>query len=558
MNERGGTRRRRRQNGREQTVTAARVGTVERGSEFETGISRRRLLCGVGFGGAMVGMAALGVRPAAGFDRPSGAVRGLAQGTPTVGTVPEITLDLAAEPASLDPAIVYDADGWSVVHSVYDALVQYAPDGALEPLLAQFIALTDPRTYEIRLREDVRFHNGEPFDARSVAFSVARIQNPDTGSQVAETFAVIEAVEAVEPFLVRLRLARPAPWLPAQMAAWLAMLPPGYAADPASDIGAEPIGTGPYRFVGWERGSRIELEANADRFPASPKGRPIAERATFRFVPEGGTRVADLLAGTSDLVRAVPVDQVGMVEEGGADVVVQPLSGSAWIRIPTDVVPFDDVRVRRALNHAVDIDAIVAGLLGGNGSRLANFFVAGGLGFDPELAPFAHDPDEARRLLADAGYGDGFETELAFASDEREDVVTAIAGQLGEVGVRVSVRPVEKATFNATWTDPAAEPLRFVTWRPLFDPHTLLDLVISERGFLSRHANPTVQASIDAAAAEADAGRRAETFRVLGRVLREEPAAIYLYGLTALYGVGEEVAAWSPRADDYLIPTARA
>ncbi|MBA3414323.1 MAG: hypothetical protein H0U10_03745, partial [Chloroflexia bacterium] len=165
----------------------------------------------------------------------------------TADRLPELTIDLATEPPTLDPALVYDADGWSVVHSVYDALVQYGRDGELQPLLSESLEQTDPLTWEARLRPGVVFHNGELFDAASVAFSVAHIQDPATGSQVAANFAVIEEVEAVEPLLVRFRLAAPAPWLPAQMAAWLALLPPAYAADPGNDFAASPVGTGPYR-----------------------------------------------------------------------------------------------------------------------------------------------------------------------------------------------------------------------------------------------------------------------------------------------------------------------
>jgi len=475
--------------------------------------------------------------------------------TQSVERMEELAVDLANEPATLDPATVYDADSWSVVHSVYDALVQYGPDGELQPLLAESLEQTDPLTWEIRLRPGVSFHNGEPFDAASVAFSVAHILDPETGSQVAANFAVIDEVEEVEPLLVRLRLTSPAPWLPAQMAAWLAMLPPAYAADPANDVAANPVGTGPYRFVAWERGREIRLEANPDYFDVGIKGEPIAETVRFRPVPEATTRVADLLSGTSGLIRAVPVDQIEAVEQG-AELVTQPLSGSAWVRIPTDVAPFDDVRVRRALNFAVDVEGIVAALLAGNGERLPNFFVEGGLGWDPGLKPYGHDPEQALALLSEAGYGKGFETAIDYAATEREEIVQAIAGQLAEVGIRAEVRPVEIATFNATWTDPAAAPLRFSSWRPLFDPYTLLSLVVSSDGFLSRHANANIQETLEAAAAETAPAVRDKLYRELGRRLRDEPAAIYLYRLTGLYGLGADVPAWTPRADDYLIPTA--
>jgi len=504
----------------------------------------------------MLGAAVLGGGLALAGRNRLALARPAVQGTPVVPSG-SLTIDLASEPATLDPANVYDADGWSVIHSVYDALVQYGPDGRLEPLLAESLTALDPLTYEIALREGVRFHNGEPFDARAVTVSVAHLVDPETASQVGGLFKVIERVEEVDPLLVRLHLSAPAPWLPAQMAAWLVMLPPDYATDPATDLAAKPVGTGPYRLDGWDRGSEIRLTANPDYAGAEIKGAPVAAAVTYRFVPEASTRVADLLGGGANLVRAVPVDQVASVRRGGATVTEQAISGSAWVRIPTDVAPFDDPRVRRALNHAVDVDTIVAALLGGTGRRLANFFPEGGLGFDPDLAPIAYDPDLARALLAEAGHPDGFETRLAYASSERGDVVTAVAGFLNAVGVRTVLERVETATFNSQWTDPEAAPLRFATWRPLFDPYTLLNLIVSNQGFLSRHDNASVQTLIDAAATEADEETRSETYRTLGQVLRDEPAAIYLYSLTARYGVAAGAPAWTPRPDDYLIATKR-
>jgi ABC-type transport system substrate-binding protein len=347
--------------------------------------------------------------------------------------VEELVIDLASEPDSFDPALTYKIDGWSVVHSVYDSLYQYGPEGALEPLLAQSApALIDPLTYEIKLRPGVTFHNGEPVDAKSVAFSVAHIVDEKTGSQIAGQFKVISEVK-------------------------------------------EPV----------------------------------------------------------------------------------PVSGSAWVRIATDVAPFSDVRVRQALNYAVDVDAIRDALYGGYGQRLPNFFAPGGLGFDPALAPYSYDPERARALLSEAGYPDGFETTLAHTIGDRPDLPEAIAGQLAEVGIKVTTQPQEDAAFNAAWKDPNAAPLRLATWRPLFDPYTLLSLVVSSKGFLSRYDSPTVQPLIDAFATETDLAKRAEVGRQLGKALYEDPAAIYLFNLTSLYGVADDVTAWTPRADDYIIATAR-
>jgi len=501
-------------------------------------ISRRRLL-------AAAGLAAGSAFLVPGMSR---AVRSAA-----LQRGEELTIDLAVEPATLDPALVYESDGWSVVHSIYDALVQLGPGGALEMVLAESMTQVDPRTLEVRLRPDIAFHNGEPLDAAAVAFSIEHIRDPETGSQIAGNFQVIEKVEEVDSLTARLHLSEPAPWLPSLMAPWLVLLPPVYASDPNNDFANNPVGTGPYRFVRWARGSRIVLKRNAEYFGQTAKGEPIAAGVDFRFVPDATTRVTDVVSGTSQLVRGVPYDELETVA-AAAEVVEQPIAGCAFVRVPTDTAPFDNVAVRLALNHAVDVDAIIASLLGGNGVRLPNLFVPGGLGYDPDLAPHAHDPELARQLLAEAGYPDGFSTRLAYTTGEREDLAAAIAGQLGAVGIDVELEPVETATFNATWQDPEAAPLRLLTWRPLFDPYTLLSLVISNTGFLSRYDNAEAQALIEAGAIEPDPEERDRIYRELGMVLHDSPAGIYLWSLTSFYGLERDAPPWTPRADDWILP----
>jgi peptide/nickel transport system substrate-binding protein len=431
--------------------------------------------------------------------------------------------------------------------------VQLGPDGALEMVLAESMTQVDPLTWEIRLQPDITFHNGEPLDAAAVAFSIDHILDPETGSQVAGNFQVVEEVEEVDSLTVQLHLAEPAPWLPSLMAPWLVLLPPDYASDPTNDFANYPVGTGPYRFVRWERGSRVVLERNADYFGQTAKGEPVAASVDFRFVPDATTRVTDVVSGTSQLVRAVPYDELETVA-AAAEVVEQPIAGCAFVRIPTDVAPFDNAMVRLALNHAVDVEAIIAGLLGGNGVRLPNLFVPGGLGYDEDLAPHGYDPELAKQLLAEAGYPDGFSTRMAYTPGERADLAAAIAGQLGAAGVDVELEPVETATFNATWQDPEAAPLRLLTWRPLFDPYTLLSLVISNSGFLSRYENAEAQTLIEAGAIEPDPEERDRIYRELGVVLHDSPAGIYLWSLTSFYGLERDAPPWTPRADDWILP----
>jgi len=411
----------------------------------------------------------------------------------------------------------------------------------------------DPLIWEITLREGLTFHNGEPVNGQSIRFSIEHILDPNTKTQIAGNFQVIAEIEDIDDLTVRLHLANPAPWLPSQIAPWLALLPPVYASDPANDFASNPVGTGPYVFESWERGSRVNVRQNPDYFAASPKGRPVAESVSFRFVTDAVTRVADVISNTSQIARGIPVDQVEAVSAAGGTI-AEAIAGCAFVRIPTDVEPFSDPRVRLAMNHAVDVDAIIAALLAGNGVRLANLFVPGGLGYDDSLAAHAFDLELAKSLLAEAGYPDGFSTTLAYTPGDQVTAIEAIAGQLAQVGITVDIQPVELATFNATWTDQEAAPLRMLTWRPLFDPFTLLNLVISNTGFLSRYDDPDAQSLIDAGAVETDAEQRNQIYQELGRVMHDSPAAIYLWNLTSIYGESAAAPVWTPRPDDWILP----
>ncbi|MEJ7762734.1 MAG: ABC transporter substrate-binding protein [Thermomicrobiales bacterium] len=511
-------------------------------------MTRRGLLGGLGAAAALVALPRL----TTGQGTPAAS-----EGTPVAAPalVEAVRIDLTAEPPTLDPALTYAVDGWSIVHSVYDTLVGFDASGTLRPLLAETMDVVDPRLLEFRLRPGITFHNGEPFDSRAVAHSFERLVDPALGSQVAGNFAVVEEVREIDALTVQFVLSAPAPYLPAQMAVWLAIVPPSYASDPSNDLGATPVGTGPYRFVAWERGERVELAANTDYALGALKGFPVAKTAEFRFLPDGATRVAELRAGAADLVTAVPADQVEAIEGDGLTVLPVAVSGSTWVRIATDVAPFDDPRVRRALNHAVDTPAIIAALLGGFGRPLASFAVPTTIGYDPALEPLAYDPALARDLLAEAGLGDGFETTMAVSIGDRIDIAEAIAGFLADIGVSVTVVEEDGARFNATWKDPGAAPLRLVTWRGIFDPYTLLNLVVDEAGFLSRYRDEAVQAVLDAAATEQDPAVRAGQYAEVFRLLREEPAAIYLSDVTAINGLGPSMPAWTPRADGYVLPT---
>lgn len=463
----------------------------------------------------------------------------------------ELVIDVTGGPDNLDPALTRSSRDWSILHSIYDALVQIGPEGELIPLAAERFDVVDDRTYEVALRSGLLFHDGSPVTSQSISQSITHVQQSE--GPAARNFAVVTGVELIDDLTARIVMGEPAPWLPSQLAVWAVLFAEGMTPD---RFQTSPVGSGPFRFESHEAGSEIMLVRNPEYTWDSPKGSPLAERVRFRVVPDSATRAADLATGTANLIVNVPEEQREEIQASGGTIEEAAILGSLFLRIATDVPPFHDPRVCRAINHAVDVSTIAASLVGDESRRLASLYPdARSIGFDPELPPFAFDPATARALLAEAGYPSGFDARLEYVAGERADVLQAIAANLADIGVNVAIESVDLATFNGTWTAPDSAPLRLVSWRPIYDPHTLLGLMFASAGPLSRHRDPRADELISSGGREADPERRAELYRELGRHFQEAPPALFLWNLTSVYGVREFGTGWSPRGDDYVIPT---
>lgn len=464
--------------------------------------------------------------------------------------VSELTIDMPGDPDSIDPAIAYSARDWSIVHAIYDGLVAIGEDGTIQSLAAESFGLIDELTFEAVLRPGMTFHDGSPVTSDAAIRGIEHLQGGD--SLVIDLFSVIEKVERVDDMTLRVVCSDPAPWLPAQLAVWHMLLPEGADTD---SLANNPVGNGPYRFVSWEKGGELRLERFEDYTPTVVKGEPIADLAIYRSVPEASTRVADLISGSAQLVSNIPLDQHQAIESDDARVLSVPIVGSQWIRIATDVAPFDDARVRQALNYALDVDAITQAFVGDQAHRLASLHPdARSMGFDPELAPYDYDPDKARALLDEAGVKDGFDVVFEMTTSVPQALAEAISAQWAEVGIRAEIKAAEYADFNANWADIEAPPLKMATWSPLYDLHTLIDLVFSGDGYLSRYHNPEVTALIELAGSETDADKRAAIYRKLAGVMHEDAPAVFLWNLVNSYGIRETAADWRPRGDEYVLP----
>lgn len=326
----------------------------------------------------------------------------------------------------------------SVAAHIWDTLTWIDDDLGLQPHLAESWRLVNDTTWEFRLRSGVVFHNGEPFDAAAAKFSIERTAQLEGGVETFVADVGLRRVEIVDEYTVQLMMDAPHVSVPYELAS-VEMLPPSYYASGTGDLA--PVGSGPYRFLRQEDDGSVVLEANPDYW----QGPPVLPKLVFRPEADPLTRLTRLLDGDAHLILDVSPDQIAILETDDTRVEAVESTRRLFIgmRVESDS-PLDDVRVRQALNYAVDVDAVVDSLAGGYGERYGSWV-------NPPhslttLAPWPYDPDKARQLLAEAGYPEGFPTSLdtpVGRYDQDEAIAYAIAEQLSEVGIEVQVRPYE-------------------------------------------------------------------------------------------------------------------
>ena len=369
-----------------------------------------------------------------------------------------IIVGQAAEPQSLDPHRVTALNDFRIIHTMFEGLVRYRPGSLdIEPALAtDWTVSENGRRYQFDLRQEVRFHDGTAFDADAVVYSFERFLDPDhpqadTGPfPMAFLFGEIESVETTGPHSVAFTLKEPyAPFLSLLAYPSASILSPAALQAEGRGFGRAPVGTGPFRFEEWQSRRRVVVERNHNYW-----GEPAAwPRLLFKPLPDVNARLTDLLAGVTDLIVDPPADiAAALGPQSGYDVLRQA-GPHLWFRIlNTAEAPFEDVRVRRAVNYAVDRKAIIDQVLQGSASEAAGPVPkAFSWALTEEIAPYPYDPGKARALLDEAEYH-GAPVSLLVAeggSGMLDPVAMAVAIQadLAEVGMPVELRRLEWNTY---------------------------------------------------------------------------------------------------------------
>jgi peptide/nickel transport system substrate-binding protein len=478
-----------------------------------------------------------------------------------------LVIDTTAEAESLDPVLVAQVSGFSIMSSIFDNLVERDYSGALVPMLAESWTFPDASTIEFKLRQGVTFQNGEPFNAAAVKYSIERFLDPALNSPLIGGWPKsFQGVDVVDDSTVRLRFSQPEATIFDTLAQAAAMVPPNYYSSNSEDyLAAHPVGSGPFKFVESVRDDHTSLAANPNYWGVDTyKGSPQVATVIFRPVTDPGTRVADLLNGTADMIFDVAPDDVGTLRsQAGSGYQVVTGNGTAKLEfvefMPKKASdPLADRRVRQALNMAVDVNAITGNLFNGLGNRQSSPIMEGALGYDPSVPAYDYNPTYARQLLAAAGYPDGFTATMDMASSDSPAEALAVVGQLQQVGVKVTPNTLELATFNNNWSQDKSSDLRIARWAGLQDPAVFLNYTTVCGAFLGDQftCNPDATNLAKQAANTLDQDARAGLYRQMAGLLHDDPMGIYLQNDVSVYGVGPRVQGWrGPTGRDYLIPT---
>jgi len=357
----------------------------------------------------------------------------------------DITLAMQLEPPHLDPTSAAAGAIDSVLYSnVFEGLTRFASDGSIIPGLAQsWVISDDGLTYTFKLAEGVTFHDGTTMDAEDVKFSLDRARAEDSANAQKALFASIADVEAVDASTVKITLSAPNGSLLFNLAWGDAVI---VAPESIENIKQAPVGTGAFKFANWVQGDNITLEKNADYWGTPAK----LDKVTFKFISDPTAAFAAVMAEDVDVFAGYPAPE--NVPQFEADprfqVIVGNTEGETILSTNNKMPPFDNVKVREAMAHAIDRQAIIDGAMFGLGTPIGTHFAPHNPDYVNLTAGSAYDPEKAKALLAEAGFAEGFTTTLklpppSYARRGGE----IIAAQLREVGIQTEITNLEWAQW---------------------------------------------------------------------------------------------------------------
>ena len=445
----------------------------------------------------------------------------------SVAAKSDITVAMQLEPPHLDPTSAAAGAIDSVLYSnVFEGLTRFMGDGSVVPGLAESWEISDDGlTYTFKLHSGVTFHDGTTMDADDVKFSLDRINADDSANAQKALFSAISEVNVVDPTTVEIKLSEPNGSLLFNLAWGDAVI---VAPESIDNIKQLPIGTGAFKFTSWTQGDNIMIEKNPNYW-----GTPAAlDVATFKFISDPTAAFASMMAEDVDVFVAFPAPE--NLPQFEADprfqVLVGSTEGETILAMNNKQAPFDNVKVREAVAHAINRQAIIDGAMFGYGTPIGTHFAPHNPAYVDETALSAFDPEKSKALLAEAGFPDGFETTLdlpppSYARRGGE----IIAAQLADVGITAKINNIEWAQWLETVFKGKNFGLTIVSHTEPMDIG-----VYANPDYYFQYDNPDFQKLIANLNKTTDPDMRTQMLGEAQKIIAEDYVNAYLFQLAAI------------------------
>ncbi|AWX99046.1 peptide ABC transporter substrate-binding protein [Marinomonas primoryensis] len=471
-----------------------------------------------------------------------------------------LTVSSPQDPGSWDPIDTFLVNWASVATNIYDGLTYRGPDLKLQPGLAtSWEQLDDGTRIRFTLRQGVKFHNGEAFNAASVKYTFDRLMG-DEGKKGPQrsNYSAIDSVEVIDDNTVDFHLKAADPVLLTKLAGYGAMIvPPKYIQEKGEDFfNTHPVGTGPFKFASYEPKVGIKLEAYTNHWGGAPK----LTNLNYRFISEPSTAVAELQSGRVDLVipPTIPIGMITTIEKDPNLKIVTTISPTVYaLRFNTQNGITKDEKVRKALIYGVDRQAIIDSILGGQAAQIASFQSAISFGDDPTMKPLPYDPKKAMQLLKEAGIKPGTKIQIDIRGNDAtfNEVSQAVASYLQMVGLNATIQPYET---NVLLNDiiPAGKTGEMFQqswggWTLDYD-NTAYFMYHTGEKWNPYDSDLALDKQLESQRSITDRAKREEILKSIANYTANRALEMPLYSLNAIFGISKRVKNFTPVPDSRL------
>lgn len=487
----------------------------------------------------------------------AGALATAASGLPAIADdARNLTVAFGVDPTTLNPLLATSIPGRSILNHMFDKLLWFDNDGNLIPKLAESWEYQSPTSLVFKLRKDVKWHDGTPFTADDVIFTINAIRFPERPSWLTAHYKAIADVVRIDDHTLEIKTDNPDRTLLRNLTLSEIVSKRAFEENPGT-TSTQAVGTGPFKFISYQPGNQVVVEKNEDYWGEPAK----IDKITFRIIPEVGTRIAELRSGNVQFIDNVSPDQIPAIEgDGGLELMAGPSLRTMYVAIRGHRDLLKDIRVRQAVAHAIDKEAIVASLLGGL-TQAVNSPVAPSIpGFAPSVKGYSYDPQKARQLLTDAG-AIGSKIVVAYPTGRYvmdKQIGEVLASFLQAVGFEVSQQSPEWGIYYTTARSGAESPydIALLGWGgDTRDPNWVLwehfqsDAAKTKTGY----SNPEVDALLIKAKATIDDAEAAKLYQQIQQIVVEDSSWIPLYLAPNIWARSKSLNGVELRTDEFML-----